>query len=76
MAKFYIHRSNYAWVTEVTEIEAQDADAAYDAAMNGEGDLIGHSVGDNCSFLDHESVEVLPAEPHNLPAVFSRPEVR
>ena len=71
MAKFYVHRSNYAWVTEVTEVEATDRDDAYDKIMNGEGDLLGHSIGDNCNFLENESIEVLDAAPHNIPACFS-----
>jgi hypothetical protein len=67
--KFYVHRTYVVEVTEVTEVEAENENEAEIEVYNGGGDYVGMSVGDAVSFTT-ETVEVLPAAPHNIPAVF------
>lgn len=69
MQKFYIHRTQPAYVTEIIEVEAESNSAARQCAIDGVGDTtIGLVVGD---YLDApDTVEVFDAAPHNIPMGF------
>jgi len=69
MQKFYIHRTQPAYVTEIIEVEAEGDSAARQCAIDGVGDTtIGLVVGD---YLDaSDTVEVFDAAPHNVPMGF------
>jgi hypothetical protein len=70
MAKFYVYRTNLCEVTEIVEVEAATADDANHAVcVEGEGEFIGLTVGD-ISSMSNETIETLPAEPHNIPSCF------
>jgi hypothetical protein len=70
MPKFYVHRTQLAYVTEVIEIEADNAQEAEQRVEDGNGEFIGLHVGDYSEFGPDESVETLDAAPHNLPTPF------
>src|SRR5690606_10368113 len=69
MQRFYIHRTQPAYVTEIIEVEAESNSAARQCAIDGVGDTtIGLVVGD---YLDApDTVEVFDAAPHNIPMGF------
>ena len=69
MPKFYVHRTNLAWITEVNEIEAADHDEADRLVDEGDGTFVGVHIGDY-SEMSQEETEVFTAEPHNLPSPF------
>ena len=70
MPKFYVLRTNLAYVTEVTEIEAANETEGEALVRDGEGDSIGLVVGDYYSSYSDEETEVWPAMPHNIPFGF------
>lgn len=69
MQKFYVHRTQPAYVTEIIEVEAESNSAARQCAIDGVGDsTLGLVVGD---YLDApDTVEVFDAAPHNIPMGF------
>jgi hypothetical protein len=55
-------------VTFVRRINAVNEEDAMDGAYDGDGDLLGVSIGD--AVAGHERTEILPDEPHNIPEGF------
>ena len=74
MPKFYVYRTYAAYVTDITEVEAASKEEAQELHDNGEGNYIGSEIGDQISFLDNRTYEVLPAIPQNLPAFICVPQ--
>ena len=68
MPSYLIHERMLCEVTFVRRVEAEDEDAALDASYDGEGELLGVSVGDQHPGRD--DCAVLPDAPHNLPPCF------
>lgn len=68
MPTFLIHETMNCEVTFVRRIEANDLDDAHDGASEGNGELLGVSIGDTVAGIEH--TEVLSDEPHNIPFHF------
>ena len=68
MPTFLIHDRLTCEVTFVRRITADDVDDALDGAYQGDGELIGVSIGDIVAGV--EAVEILPDAPHNIPSGF------
>jgi hypothetical protein len=68
MHTYLIHEVMNCEVTFVRRIEAENVDDALDGAYDGDGDLLGVSIGD--AVAGHERTEILPDQPNNIPGGF------
>jgi hypothetical protein len=68
MTTFLIHETMNCEVTFVRRIEADDETDANNGAHDGDGDLLGVSIGDTVA--GNERTEILPDAPHNIPEGF------
>jgi hypothetical protein len=68
MTPYLIHETMNCQVTFVRRINAVNEEDAMDGAYDGDGDLLGVSIGD--AVAGHESTKILPDQPNNIPAEF------
>ena len=68
MTSYLYHETLTCEVTFVRRIEAESAEEAEEAGMDGFGQLLGVSIGDTVPGIEHASL--LADEPFNIPAHF------
>jgi len=66
MPTYLIHETKNCEVTFVRRITADDRTDAVNGAYDGDGELIGVSIGDTVAGI--EEIEILADAPHNIPA--------
>ena len=70
MPNYLIHETMLCEVTFVRRIKADNENDAYNGAVDGDGDLLGVSVGDAHAGVGE--VDVKPDHPLNIPTHFYR----
>jgi len=68
MPTYLIHERLTCEVTFVRRIEADDKTDAMNGAHDGDGELLGVSIGDAVAGI--EETKILDDAPHNIPASF------
>lgn len=69
MPKYYVHRTQACYITDIDEVEAANEDEAIEKANDGDGVFVGLSIGD---YLDGSDCDdrVTPASPEHITEPF------